>query len=168
MARRLIGGRDIAHLSLDQISWNDGTARKPLAASLEELFRFIESNDQWIIEGCYGDLIEAALPYCSELRFLNPPVEACVEHCKGRRWEPEKFSTAADQRAMLDQLIQWVRRYETRDDEYGLKRHRRIFDGFSGAKKEYTSFAAYDDWTSRGEIDRHRQPRVPRPDGKVD
>lgn len=145
MARRLIGSRDIAHLSLDQISWNDGTERKPLEASLEELFRFIESNEEWIIEGCYGDLIEAALPYCSELRFLNPPVDVCVEHCKGRPWEPEKFSTAAQQRTMLDRLISWVRRYETRDDEYGLKRHRKIFDRFTGAKREYTYVGSDDE-----------------------
>jgi hypothetical protein len=40
---------------------------------------------------------------------------------------------------MLDQLIQWVREFETRDDEYGLKRHRNLFDNFTGPKKEYTT-----------------------------
>ena len=46
---------------------------------------------------------------------------------------------------MLDVLIQWVRAYESRDDEYGLKRHRHVFDTFTGAKKEYTSVASYDE-----------------------
>jgi hypothetical protein len=45
---------------------------------------------------------------------------------------------------MLTRLIQWVKDYETRDDDYGLKRHRRIFDGFSGLKREYTSAASYE------------------------
>jgi len=43
---------------------------------------------------------------------------------------------------MLDHLIQWVQEYETRDDEYGLKRHRQVFDRFSGPKHEYTSTAS--------------------------
>jgi adenylate kinase family enzyme len=142
MARRLIGGRNIPRLSLDEIAWEEGTERKPLEESLRALHRFVESNEQWIIEGCYGDLIEAALPYCTELNFLNPGVDVCVEHCKRRPWEPEKFSTAEDQQAMLDQLIEWVREYETREDEYGLKRHRKLFDDFTGPKIEYTSEAS--------------------------
>ena len=45
---------------------------------------------------------------------------------------------------MLSQLIQWVQEYKTRDDEYGLKRHRQVFDRFLGSKKEYTSIASYE------------------------
>jgi adenylate kinase family enzyme len=137
MARQLIGDRNIPRLSLDEIAWEQGVQRKPLEASLRELQQFIDTNDRWIIEGCYGDLVEAALPYCTELRFLNPGVAVCVEHCRQRPWEPEKFASAAEQQAMLEHLIQWAREYETRDDEYGLKRHRQIFDTFSGNKREY-------------------------------
>jgi len=104
----------------------------------------LPAKDQWIIEGCYGDLVEAVLPHCSELRFLNPGVETCVAHCNCRPWEASKFSSAEEQNAMLSQLIQWVKDYESRDDEYGLKRHRRIFDSFSGAKQEYTSTSSYE------------------------
>lgn len=139
MARRIIGSRNIPILSLDRIAWNEGIDRKPLEASLRELHLFINSSDRWILEGCYGDLVEAALPYCTELRFLNPGIEVCVEHCQRRPWEPEKFSSPQEQQAMLSGLIAWVREYETRDDEYGLKRHRQIFDDFAGAKKEYAN-----------------------------
>jgi hypothetical protein len=66
-----------------------------------------------------------------------------VAHCHRRPWEPEKFSSAEEQNAMLDQLIQWVREYDSRDDEFGLKRHRRIFDSFPGRKREYNSIASY-------------------------
>lgn len=156
IARHLIGSSDVPRLSLDEIAWNEGTDRKPLEASLGELQRFIKENDEWIIEGCYGDLVEAALPHCTELRFLNPGVETCVVHCHRRPWEPEKFSSDAEQRRMLDQLIQWVREYQTRDDEYGLKRHRQIFDRFRGPKQEYTSVASYT------EADPVRQPTMQR------
>lgn len=143
MARRLIGSRDIPRLSLDEIAWKEGAVRKPLEESLDELQKFLRANEQWIIEGCYSDLVEAALPYCTELRFLNPGVDVCVEHCRRRPWEPEKFSSPEDQSAMLDQLIDWVREYEVRDDEYGLKRHRRIFDGFTGPKREFRTVESY-------------------------
>ena len=86
MARRLIGERMIPRLSLDEIAWDEGTQRKPLDASSRELEAFLQRNEQWVIEGCYGDLVELALPHCSELRFLNPGVEACVEHCRRRPW----------------------------------------------------------------------------------
>jgi len=145
MARRIIGDSPIPRLSLDQIAWDEGPKRKPLEVSLSMLSDFIQSNKKWIIEGCYGDLIEAALPHCTELRFLNPGVEVCVAHCHRRPWEPEKFSTPEDQAAMLAQLVQWVRNYETRDDEYGLKRHRQVFDRFKGPKHEYTSVDSYGD-----------------------
>ncbi len=145
MARRIIGGRQIPRLSLDEIAWNPGAQRKSLHESRELLNDFLNANDQWIIEGCYGDLVEAALPQCTELRFLNPGVEACVAHCHRRPWEPEKFSSAEEQGAMLEQLALWVRQYEIRDDEYGLKRHRTIFEQFTGPKREFTSVISYDE-----------------------
>ncbi len=144
MARRLIGSADIPRLSLDEIAWDRGTRRKPLEQSLTLLHQFLRDHKEWIIEGCYSDLVEAALPHCTELRFLNPGVETCVAHCYRRPWEPSKFASAAEQNAMLSQLIQWVKDYETRDDEYGLKRHRRIFDSFPGPKREYSSIASYE------------------------
>src|SRR5215469_17697836 len=126
MAGRMIGNSSITRLSLDQIAWDEGPKRKPLEVSLSLLNDFIQSNEQWIIEGCYSDLVEAALPYCTELRFLNPGIEVCVAHCHRRPWEPEKFSSPEDQAAMLARLIEWVKEYETRDDVCGLKHHRQV------------------------------------------
>lgn len=63
MARQLIGNRNIPCLSLDEIAWEQGVQRKPLEASLRELQQFIDTNDRWIIEGCYGDLVKAAPSY---------------------------------------------------------------------------------------------------------
>ena len=44
---------------------------------------------------------------------------------------------------MLQTLVAWVREYETRDDEYGLKQHRFIYDQFGGIKREYKNVASY-------------------------
>lgn len=145
MALRIIGDKNIPILSLDEIAWNPGPERKPLPESIDVLRHFMDNHHQWIIEGCYGDLIEAALPYCTELRFLNPGIQVCVEHCQNRPWEPDKFPSPEAQQAMFAGLIEWVKQYDTRDDEYGLKRHRQIFDNFTGAKKEYTTVDAYNE-----------------------
>ena len=145
MARRLIGGRQIPRLSLDEIAWDPGPQRKRLHESLQLLNDFLKTNDQWVIEGCYSDLVEAALGQCTELRFLNPGIEVCVAHCHRRLWEPERFSSAQQQGAMLEQLVLWVKQYEIRDDEYGLKRQRKIFEQFAGSKREFTSLISYDE-----------------------
>jgi adenylate kinase family enzyme len=139
MAREVANSLSIPYLDLDRITW-DPTAhavRRPLQATIAALAEFIAAHPAWVIEGCYGDLIERAVPYCSELRFLNPGVEACVANCRKRPWEPTKYTAPGDQDARLDQLIAWVRLYETRDDEFSLKRHRMIFDAFQGVKREY-------------------------------
>ncbi|MEJ8567899.1 shikimate kinase [Elongatibacter sediminis] len=145
MARRLAAGRDIPVLSLDAIAFAQGAERRPLGDSLAALQNFLDTHDSWIIEGCYGDIAAAALPHCTELRFLNPGVETCVAHCEQRPWEPDKFASQAEQNAVLPGLIDWVRSYETRDDEYGLECHRRVFTEFAGLKREYSDTGAYDD-----------------------
>ena len=142
-AHRLMARRPVPRLSLDEIAWAQAAERKPIEESLQEMHRFFEDNPRWIVEGCYGDLVEAALPYCTELYFLNPGVDVCVEHCLRRSWEPTKYASPEAQEAMLSTLIAWVKEYKDREDEYGLKCHRRIFEGFAGAKMEFTSVASY-------------------------
>jgi hypothetical protein len=108
-----------------------------MAESVAALEEFMAAHREWVIEGCYGDLVEAALPRCTELRFLNPGVEACVANCRKRPWEPSYCESPEEQQRLLGPLIEFVREYETRGDEYGLARHRRIFEAFGGVKREY-------------------------------
>ena len=151
MASRLIGNKNVTRLPLDEIAWGfgklgaqmrgrvrrkhlaGGITRMPLTESLRLLHEFINSIEHRVMEGCYGDLVEAALPHCTELSFLNPGVETCVAHCLSRPWEPSKFPSAEEQDAMLQTLVAWVREYETRDDEYGLKRHRSFMTSSVGS-----------------------------------
>ena len=138
MARKIMRDGALPVLSLDDIAWGEMAVREPLDKSIKALNAFIDAHDEWIIDGCYGDLVEAALSHCTELRFLNPGVERCVEHCRARPWEPDKYANASEQDHRLQTLLDWVRQYDTRDDEFGLARHRAIFDAFQGAKREYS------------------------------
>jgi adenylate kinase family enzyme len=136
MAREEARERGLEHLDLDSIAWGAIAVRRPLSESVALLEAYVAAHPAWVIEGCYGDIVEAALPYASELRFLNPGVEVCVAHCQSRPWEPSKFPSREAQDRMLEALVAWVREYETRADEYGLARHRAIFDAFPGPKRE--------------------------------
>lgn len=137
LARRLSEQFSLPRLPLDQIAWGAEGVRQPPEDSLAALKAFIDANEGWVIEGCYGDLVEAALPHCTELHFLSPGVEVCIANAHKRPWDPEYCASPEDQQRYLAPLIEFIREYPTRQDEYGLARHRAIFDRFAGTKKEY-------------------------------
>jgi RimJ/RimL family protein N-acetyltransferase/adenylate kinase family enzyme len=141
LAQRLAREGALAHLDLDSLAWlpTQPPQRRPLADSARELASFTERHSDWVIEGCYSDLLALVVPSCSELLFLNPGTQVCVEHCRARPWEPHKYPSKAAQDANLEFLLDWVRAYEARDDEFSLRSHRRLFDAFPGVKHELVS-----------------------------
>jgi len=139
LARVLTSQYGLAHLDLDSVVWDSSGGRRSLTESASTIRDFIHEHSEWVIEGCYGDLLELVLPYASEVRFLNPGVEACIANCRARPWEPEKYPSKEAQDQKLDFLLDWVREYESRADEYSLARHRELFEGFRGSKVELSS-----------------------------
>jgi len=139
LARHMERTRGLARLDLDLLAWSTPGRRRPLDDSAAEITAFLDAHAAWVVEGCYGDLVELVVPVCTTLWFLNPGVEACIAHCRTRPWEPEKHATPEAQDGTLAFLIEWVRAYPERDDEYSLSRHRHIFDAFRGVKREFTS-----------------------------
>ncbi|MBF2054553.1 MAG: AAA family ATPase [Candidatus Sericytochromatia bacterium] len=143
-ARRLAQQSGAICLSLDAIAFESGTSqRRPLADSLAAAEAFMDQHSQWVLEGCYADIFEALLSRAEALYFLNPGTAACIAHCRARRWEPDKFASPAEQATQLEALIPWVSSYDTRDDAYGLRQHRALFEAFQGPKYEFTDPAAY-------------------------
>ncbi|HEY8608011.1 MAG TPA: hypothetical protein VIM12_12930 [Noviherbaspirillum sp.] len=137
-AMRLSQAHDLPHLDLDSIVWEPGeiaVQRSPesIAASLTA---FLAENARWVIEGCYGELVEATSVHCTELVFLNPGLKTCLEHNRKRPWEPHKYKTKEAQDAMLEHLQAWVEGYYERQDQWSYRAHRRIFDAFKGRKTE--------------------------------
>jgi len=139
LAKALADRHGLAHLDLDTIAWVPSAppTRRCLAESAAAIADFQAQHPGWIMEGCYADLAELALVHATQLVFLNPGVEVCVANCRARPWEPHKYSSPAAQDRNLAMLIAWVRGYATRDDELSLRRHRTLFDGFSGDKVEH-------------------------------
>ena len=129
------------YLDLDTVAWKQDQpgVREEEEVSLKMLDEFSRSSDQWIAEGCYSGLIRHLTPKATELIFLNPGVETCVANCQSRPWEPHKYASKDEQDERLAFLIDWVRDYETRTDEFSLEAHRKLFDLFEGNKRELVS-----------------------------
>lgn len=144
LARRLAQERALAHLDLDAIVWEPGNVavQRPREAIAASLNAFLAANDRWVIEGCYGELVQAASSHCTHLVFLNPGLEKCLQHNRERPWEPHKYASKEAQDAMLDKLQAWVAGYCERRDSWSYHAHRRIFDAFRGRKNEYASDVA--------------------------
>jgi adenylate kinase family enzyme len=138
LARRLAEETGLAHLDLDTLAWLPGPTRAPIADSAAGIEAFIDASHGWVIEGCYADLLALVVPRCTRMVFLNPGVEVCVAHCRARPWEPHKYASKQAQDANLPMLLDWVRGYETRTDEFSLRAHRALFDAFRGDKAELT------------------------------
>jgi len=132
----------VATLDLDTIYWEP--KQIAVARDIEHIFtdlhKFCKSCDQWIIEGCYGELIEASLVYEPELLFLNPGKDQCVSNCRSRPLERHKYSSQEEQDSKLDFLLQWVRDYYIRDGHMSLVGHQDLFKKYSGPKRELLSF----------------------------
>ncbi len=137
LAKSLARARRVPMLDLDTLVWepeqiavqrDDDIVRADLA-------QFCRESDQWVIEGCYGDLIRATLPNAPLLIFLDPGRDACLANCRTRPWEPHKYRSKAEQDAHLEPLLDWVAGYYRRGGPMSLAGHRAVFDGYRGPKR---------------------------------
>ena len=145
-AQALAAAHALPHLDLDTIVWEPGRIAVPReAATLRAELEAFTAGDRWVVEGCYGELIEAASSRCTELVFLNPGEAACLANNQQRPWEPHKYASMQAQDAMFTKLQAWVRGYYTRDDAWSYAAHRALFDAFAGPKRELTTVARRDD-----------------------
>lgn len=137
-AREMAERHELAHLDLDTIYFEPGkiAVARPMAQVLADLHAFIGRHAAWVVEGCYGDVIEAALPHCGELIFMNPGRDKCLANNGKRPWEAHKYASKELQDSMLPFLLDWVAKYYERDDPCSYAYHRRLFEAFSGAKQE--------------------------------
>lgn len=143
LAKSFASFEHVAHLDLDTIAWEKGTP--PTRLSIEQsktiLLEFDKANKSWVIEGCYGDLVQCVVPYANEMIFLDLPVETCINNARSRLWEAHKYDSQAEQDRNLDMLIQWIAAYPERTGPCSRSAHRALFNNFKGKKTLRQSFA---------------------------
>lgn len=136
LAKALTKQQGLAHLDLDTLAWLPVSPpkRSPLNQSTEKIISFINENDAWVIEGCYSDLLSCAIPFSTELVFLNIPISSCIKNARNRPWEPHKYASKKEQDKNLGMLIQWITDYKTRTDTFSYASHQKLFDAYKGKK----------------------------------
>lgn len=136
LAKKLTESNKSAHLDLDSLAWqrSDPPERKSLNESGKEILDFINTNNSWVIEGCYTDLLQLAAHDSNEIIFMNLPIEACITNAQKRPWEPHKYESKEAQDANLDMLINWITQYTERDDTFSQAAHQNFYDEYAGLK----------------------------------
>jgi adenylate kinase family enzyme len=137
LARWLVAQSGAAPLDLDTIAWDplNVTTLRPPAEAAADVAAFCSSHARWVVEGCYANLVSAALPFAPLLLFLNPGREQCLAHCRARPWEPHKYASKAEQDERLPFLLSWVEAYYGRAGELSLAAHAACFEGYAGPKQ---------------------------------
>jgi adenylate kinase family enzyme len=140
LAQELASLHRLASLDLDTIAWEPGKVAEPRepAAACSDVARFCNSNQRWVIEGCYASLMKIALLHAPALLFIDPGREACLANCRDRPWEPHKYKSKQAQDEKLEFLLRWVREYYRRHDDQSLSAHQDLFQGYPGPKRKLT------------------------------
>ena len=131
----------LAHLDLDTLAWlpSDPPERRPVEQAGDEIQEFITLHNEWIIEGCYADLLELVKPSATEAIFMNLPVSQCQENARNRPWEPHKYPSKEAQDENLPMLLEWIAGYADRTDTLSYSAHRKLYESFEGLKSVISS-----------------------------
>ncbi|MCJ8321347.1 MAG: AAA family ATPase [Colwellia sp.] len=137
LAKEISTKNNVAHLDLDTIAWQATSppTRMPISESEIQINNFIDINANWVVEGCYSDLLKLVMDKADEVIFLNLPVEDCIKNAKNRPWEPHKYESEEAQNANLEMLITWISQYPEREDHFSQKAHVKLFNAFGGKKE---------------------------------
>lgn len=136
LAKQICHSENLSHLDLDTLAWKAviPPERKPLKESESEMMHFVGSCNGWVIEGCYSDLLERALPFATEIIFMNLSVALCIENARNRPWEPHKYDSRESQDNNLELLIDWISQYSNRTDTFSEGAHKSLYRQYSGKK----------------------------------
>lgn len=137
LAWQLAGQLDLALLDLDIVAWEPDriAVPRPPAAAVADVKAFCRSYPQWVVEGCYPDLIGTTLQWRPHLVLLDPGLDQCLANCRARPWEPHKYRSRAEQDRKLDMLLAWVAGYYHRGGDMSLEAHEALFEAYRGPKQ---------------------------------
>jgi len=138
LATALSESEGLAHLDLDNLAWlpADPPMRRPLEQSHLRIQEFVGAHAQWVIEGCYADLLTLAAPFANEAIFMNLPIHLCQQNARNRPWEPHKYPSKEAQDENLSMLLDWIASYTDRKDALSYEAHHALYKHFEGKKME--------------------------------
>lgn len=136
LAKKLQVQNQLAHLDLDTVAWQatQPPRRKPLGSSQKIIESFMAENNQWVIEGCYVDLLQIAAKQAEQAVFMDLPISLCQDNARNRPWEPHKYANKQAQDANLDMLLEWIAAYSKRTDAFSYQAHLSLYNHFTKTK----------------------------------
>lgn len=140
LAKKLCVAEGLAHLDLDTLAWQPGSPpeRMPVVKSEAMIQSFLKLHRDWVIEGCYTDLLDLVMTQSHEIIYMNLSVDDCIANARNRPWEPHKYKSRSAQDANLPMLIDWIAQYPSREDTFSQKSHTELYAGYNGSKRMYT------------------------------
>ena len=136
LAREIVATHSIVSLDLDTVAWEPGkiAVARPADAAAMDVRAFCSAHESWVVEGCYAALVFQTFEQSPILLFIDPGVDACLENCRRRPWEPHKYASKTEQDENLEFLLSWVREYYSREGELSLSAHQSLFESYRGPK----------------------------------
>ncbi len=128
LAARFAADRGCPHVKLDDIYWIDQLElRKRDAVATKAMLAGTVTQNNWVIEGVFGWLIDLAVPRATQLIWVDLPWDDCRAGIMARG----PCGVSDDEFAGL---IVWAQAYWTRQSSSSHVAHQRIFDAFEGEK----------------------------------
>ncbi|GAA5442422.1 hypothetical protein Misp06_00596 [Microbulbifer sp. NBRC 101763] len=126
-------------MDLDVLAWlpTSPPQRMPLEESRVKIEVFLRENENWVVEGCYTDLLELLVEESTEIIFMDLSIEQCIENARNRPWEPHKYESKEAQDSNLDMLTRWIKDYKARSDTFSYEAHLRFYKTYQGKKAIY-------------------------------
>ncbi|WP_444910963.1 AAA family ATPase [Microbulbifer sp. TRSA005] len=145
LAKYLSQKLGLAHLDLDTLAWlpTSPPQRMPLDESQLKVIDFLEKYENWVVEGCYTDLLEILADQATEIIFMDLSIEQCIHNAKSRPWEPHKYDSKEAQDSNLNMLVNWIKDYKTRLDTFSYDSHLKFYESFQGKKSIYSKNQTY-------------------------
>jgi adenylate kinase family enzyme len=128
LARALAQRTGAPAIDLDPIHWQDKVGVKREEGLATRMVVEAAARPRWIIEGVYGWLAEAALPFATSLIWLDLPWIVCSEGL-ARRGLWRGASTEAHAA-----FLEWAEAYWQRTTPTSFSGHLALFENFAGSK----------------------------------
>ena len=84
-SRALAQRKQLPLVYLDQLFWNADKTTVDQAQFDQRLGEAMARTQAWILDGNYGRTLEMRLERCTQVFFLDLPVEVCLESVRARR-----------------------------------------------------------------------------------
>ena len=131
LAKHLAEHLQVPWTDLDLIHWvsDEHSIARPRNEALG-MARVAASEERWVIEGVYGWMVSELLEQATALIWLCLEDEDCVSNIRQRE------ATRDEKEELMIALLDWAGSYRTREDSSGFAAHQRLFEGFSGSKRQ--------------------------------